>query len=110
VVETVEQALPAHDLPPADAGVVEQGREHFNHYCAVCHGGNAISGGIVPDLRYRIADVDWNAIVIDGALAANGMPSWKDYLTASEAAAIRAYVAHEATLGHERGERRLLRR
>jgi mono/diheme cytochrome c family protein len=91
---------------------VEQGRELYNQYCAVCHGGNAISGGILPDLRYRIADLDpaWQSIVIDGSLAVNGMPTWQNYLSPEEADTIKSYVAHEARLGHQRGERRLVRR
>ena len=112
VIETEEQSLPAHELAAAPPERVDQGRELFDVYCAVCHGGNAISGGLVPDLRYRITDLDpaWRSIVIEGALAVNGMPSWKDYLTPDEADAIKSYVAHEATLGHQRGERRLVRR
>jgi mono/diheme cytochrome c family protein len=92
--------------------VVEQGRALYNTYCAVCHGGNAVSGGIVPDIRYRLDEIDpaWQSIVFDGALAANGMPAWNEYLTREEVDRIEAYVAHEARLGHERGERRLVRR
>jgi len=111
VIETELQALPAHALAPTSPERIEQGRGLFELYCAVCHGGNAVSGGIVPDLRYRIEALApaWQAIVMDGALAANGMPAWKGYLSPDEAEAIRAYVAHEATLGHARGERRLIR-
>ncbi|MFP6654264.1 MAG: c-type cytochrome, partial [Myxococcota bacterium] len=112
IIETVEQTLPAHELPEASAESVAEGRSVYNLYCAVCHGGNVISGGIVPDLRYRIEDLTpiWNAIVHEGALAANGMPGWKEYLTAEEATAIQTYVAYEASLGHARGERRVVRR
>jgi mono/diheme cytochrome c family protein len=112
VIETDEQILPPHELAMASTEQVEQGRELYNQYCAVCHGGNAISGGILPDLRYRIADLDpaWQSIVIDGSLAVNGMPTWQDYLSPEEADLIKSYVAHEARLGHQRGERRLVRR
>ena len=112
IIETEEQALPAHSLASAPAETVEQGRALFNTYCAVCHGGNAVGGGVIPDLRYRIGELDpaWQAIVMEGALATNGMPAWKDYMTADEADAIKAYVIHEATLGNARGERRLVRR
>jgi mono/diheme cytochrome c family protein len=112
VIETDEQVLPAYDPPAGTPERVEAGRGHYNHYCAVCHGGNAISGGIVPDLRYRIGELApaWQSIVFEGARAVNGMPAWKDYLTPDEIDAIEAYVAHEATLGHARGERRLVRR
>jgi quinohemoprotein ethanol dehydrogenase len=112
VIETDEQFLPAHELAISAADRVENGRQLYNQYCAVCHGGNAISGGIVPDLRYRIAERDpaWQSIVMGGALAVNGMPAWDLYLSPEEAEIIKSYVAYEATLGHERGERRLIRR
>jgi len=112
VVETVEQALPAHHLPSAPPEAIAQGRDLYDTYCAFCHGGNAISGGIVPDVRYRLDEIHpaWQSIVHDGALAANGMPAWSEFLSREEVDRIEAYVAHEATLGHERGERRLVRR
>ena len=91
---------------------IEQGRDLYNAYCAVCHGGNAISGGIVPDIRYRLAETGpaWQSIVYDGALTGIGMPAWNEYLTREEADLIKAYVVHEAVLGNARGERRLVRR
>jgi quinohemoprotein ethanol dehydrogenase len=112
VIETDVQVLPSHGLAVATPERVEQGRQLYNQYCAVCHGGNAISGGIVPDLRYRVGDLNlaWQSIVIDGALAFGGMPAWEEYLSREEADAIKDYVAYEARLGHERGERRLVRR
>ena len=111
-VETMEEALPSHGLAVAQPAQVEQGRELYNLYCVVCHGGNAISGGIIADLRYRIGVLapQWHSIVLDGSMAERGMPAWKDYLSGAEADAIRAYVAHEATLGKQRGERRLVKR
>jgi len=112
VIETEEQALPAHGLAAASPERVEQGRDLYNAYCSVCHGGNAISGGIVPDLRYRLDELApaWPSIVLEGAFAANGMPAWNEYITPDELEAIQAYVAHEATLGHRRGEKRVVRK
>ena len=112
VIETVEQVLPSHDLAPAPDAAVAQGRALYNTYCSVCHGGNAISGGIVPDVRYRLGEIApaWQSIVFDGALAGNGMPAWNEYLSREEVDQVLAYVAHEATLGHQRGERRLVKR
>jgi quinohemoprotein ethanol dehydrogenase len=109
VIQTEEQVLSAHDLVMATPGQLAEGRELYNLYCAVCHGGNAVSGGLVPDLRHRIADLDasWQAIVFDGALASGGMPAWKDYLSGEEVDTIKAYVAHEARLGSERGAGKL---
>ena len=48
--------------------------------------------------------------MIDGALAEGGMPAWGEFMTPEEANEILAYVAHEATLGHGRGEHRVVRR
>ncbi|MEP1470402.1 MAG: PQQ-dependent dehydrogenase, methanol/ethanol family [Halieaceae bacterium] len=111
-IEVEEQALPVVELAQADAATVEQGRRLYNIFCVVCHGGNAISGGLVPDLRYRINDLDvaWQAIVMDGGLRTNGMPAWDKYMTAAEADEIKAYVVHEARLGNQRGEKRLVRK
>lgn len=110
-VPVLEQPLLADGVEVASSEFVEAGRELYNLYCVVCHGGNAISGGLIPDLRYRIAEIEpaWQAIVIEGGLAANGMPAWKEYLTADEADLIKEYVKHEAVLGAKRGERRLVR-
>jgi len=69
---------------------VEAGREQYFAYCMICHGGPTN-----PELdrtpHMRNAE-SWKAIVIDGALADNGMASFKDYLTDEQAEAIRAYV------------------
>ena len=112
IVETQEEALQAHALTSASPETIEHGRMLYNTYCSVCHGGNAVSGGLVPDLRYRVEALApaWQAIVIDGALVEAGMPGWAPYLSPDEANEILAYVAHEATLGHQRGEKRVVRR
>ena len=62
--------------------------------CAMCHGAEAASGGLIPDLRYSTpATMDRYAeIVLGGALAGNGMPSFKASLKDEEVAAIKAYV------------------
>ena len=112
IVETVEETLATPKLAQGTAEQVEAGRAVFNGLCVVCHGGNAISAGLVPDLRYRIDTIApaWQAIVMDGGLQVNGMPAWKDYMTNEESEAIKAYVVHEAKLGHERGEKRIVRK
>jgi len=106
-----EQALPAPTVVAGSPERVEQGRDLYNLLCVACHGGNAASAGMVPDLRYRINDIApaWQAIVIDGALKTNGMAAWDKFISREEADAIKDYVVHEATLGHARGEQRLVR-
>ena len=77
---------------------VEVGASAYNQNCARCHGLEAISGGIAPDLRYLEADADgdeWfkerviNGAVRDGAVY---MPRMADYLSQEALWAIRTYL------------------
>ena len=107
-----DEILAAPQFEPADDKTIAAGKALFNYNCAGCHGGNATSAGMIPDLRYSINRIApaWDKIVIDGALESNGMPRWSDYLTNEEAGQIMDYVVHEARLGHARGERRIVRK
>ena len=92
------QAEPANvevSRKPAD---IAQGRLLFTRHCAACHGGGAVSGGVLPDLRSIPAEVHghWLDIVIGGQRADQGMPSFRQLLSPLEAETIRAYVAHRA--------------
>ena len=81
------------------AEVVARGKALYYHNCAVCHGDAAVSGYVLPDLRYSPVlanDTAWRQIVIGGALTANGMVSFKRWLTDADASSIRAYVAGES--------------
>lgn len=99
-----EPDLPAIEATPktADFGTPEQindGLVHYARACAVCHGQLAVSSGVLPDLRWsQIAGdaASWNGVVMDGTLAANGMVSFSDVLSAEESEAIRAYVVRQA--------------
>jgi mono/diheme cytochrome c family protein len=62
--------------------------------CSMCHGAEAASGGLAPDLRHsQAATFDrYDQVVLGGALANRGMPSFQGFVTAEELAAIKAYV------------------
>jgi len=98
---------PAYDIPPkpvidlagvSSRGNAVRGQLLFNANCLVCHSPNA-SGGYLPDLR-RSAQIrtpeTFKAVVIDGALQANGMASFQRYLDPAKAEDIRAYLITEA--------------
>ncbi len=110
-IESREEVLADVEYPEASAERVLQGKTLYAQYCVFCHGGNAVSAGLIPDLRYSLANTypAWDAIVHKGGLAANGMPSWHEYMTEDEALAIRDYVRHEVTMGVGRAEKRLVR-
>lgn len=80
------------------AEVLRVGSSAYIQNCARCHGLEAISGGIAPDLRYLAPDFDgdeWYAYrVINGAVR-NGavfMPGFTEYLNQEALWAIRSYV------------------
>ncbi|MCF7202552.1 cytochrome c-550 PedF [Pseudomonas oligotrophica] len=81
---------------------VEIGSSAYNQNCARCHGLEAISGGIAPDLRDLEANIDgdeWfkerviNGAVRDGAVY---MPRMADTLSQEALWAIRTYIESEA--------------
>jgi quinohemoprotein ethanol dehydrogenase len=88
--------------PPSETwpdGVVSAGAAHYQVYCSRCHGGETHSLNIIPDLRRSAALTNrelWQAIVIGGALEANGMIGWQDFIDANDAESIRAYVGAQA--------------
>ena len=94
-----EQQL-ALNPPPAtaDAATVAAGERLFGQYCSVCHGENAVGGGVVPDLRASsfLGTDFWYEIVLNGAMKDAGMAPFKTVLDQKDAAAIRAYLIKRA--------------
>jgi alcohol dehydrogenase (cytochrome c)/quinohemoprotein ethanol dehydrogenase len=86
--------------PPATANsaTVKKGEELYQRYCGGCHGDVAVSGGVLPDLRYSgaLASEQWFTIVRDGMLAPYGMVGFSKELSRQDAEAIRAYVIFRA--------------
>lgn len=86
--------------PPATANTatVHEGQSQYERYCATCHGDVAVSGGVLPDLRYSstLTNDQWFSIVLDGLLQPNGMVSFAKEISRKDAAAIRAYVIFRA--------------
>jgi quinohemoprotein ethanol dehydrogenase len=89
-----EYVPPELDPPPSTAGpeVIARGGAVYGQNCVQCHG-NRI--GTFPDLRYSATLADqsaFDAIVLDGMRAVNGMVSFAAALTREDAAAVRAYL------------------
>lgn len=89
-------------LPPPPPNTLEAdklpvARMLFNGFCANCHGLNAVSGGVVPDLRYLSTDshLQFNAIVA-GARAAKGMPAFADAMLPEHMELIHQYIIKRA--------------
>jgi len=102
--ETVlaSDAEPAVDTPPApepisfeaSPEVIAAGAGAYAEFCSVCHGGDAISGGVLPDLRYLGDDTleQLPSIVLEGTRASMGMPAFSEWLDEADVDAIRAYL------------------
>jgi quinohemoprotein ethanol dehydrogenase len=92
--------------PPsvASAELIERGALAYQANCMICHdtpgnAGGMFRRGLFPDLAYSPALHSrelFDAIVLDGVRAANGMASFADALNAEESEAIRAFVIERA--------------
>jgi PQQ-dependent dehydrogenase (methanol/ethanol family) len=88
------QAPPVEVTEPFTDAQRAEGGKWFGTYCTICHG-----GPVNPDLmRSQVAQSKdaWRSVVIDGALAGNGMASFRQQLTPDQAETIRAYIADQA--------------
>jgi quinohemoprotein ethanol dehydrogenase len=87
--------------PPADFGdaaMHARGQDLYQRNCSGCHEGGRLFSGF-PDLNYTVAlnapDL-FKGIVVDGALAENGMISFKNTLKPEDAEAIRSFLTARA--------------
>jgi quinohemoprotein ethanol dehydrogenase len=91
---------PILNPPPStsNSAAVGHGEQLFQRYCAACHGDVAVSGGVLPDLRYStmLKSDQWFYIVLGGLLQQNGMVSFAKELKHEDVADIRSYVISRA--------------
>lgn len=91
---------PVLNPPPstASAAQIHHGEAVYQRFCSGCHGDVAVSGGVLPDLRYSatLANERWFKIVRDGAYQSLGMVPFGKEVSQQDAADIRAYVIFRA--------------
>lgn len=101
---------PALNPPLSKASLqsIHHGEQLFQRYCAACHGDVAVSGGVLPDLRFSSAlgNEQWFYIVLGGMLQANGMVSFRKELNHRDVADIRAYVIFRANQSREESRKK----
>ncbi len=94
--------LPERPEPPenfGDQAMVDAGESLYRRNCVICHGAEAVSGGVLPDLRYTpmlASEEAFRSVMIDGILAERGMISFAEILTAEDAESVRAYLVNRA--------------
>ncbi|PKP99916.1 MAG: PQQ-dependent dehydrogenase, methanol/ethanol family [Alphaproteobacteria bacterium HGW-Alphaproteobacteria-13] len=89
------QLDPGFTVDQAKAG---RGGATYGQSCVICHGAGMISGGAAPDLRASPVPLDrdaFTAIVRDGALMPNGMPSYAEF-TDEEIDELRHFIRQRA--------------
>jgi PQQ-dependent dehydrogenase (methanol/ethanol family) len=95
-----ETEMPVLNPPKstASAAAIENGKRLYQRFCSGCHGDVAVSGGVLPDLRYSatLANDQWFNIVLHGLLQPNGMVSFAKEISRRDAESIRAYVIARA--------------
>jgi alcohol dehydrogenase (cytochrome c)/quinohemoprotein ethanol dehydrogenase len=86
--------------PPstANAAQIHHGEAVYQRFCSGCHGDVAVSGGVLPDLRYSstLANERWFKIVRDGAYQSMGMVAFGKEVSRQDAADVRDYVIFRA--------------
>jgi quinohemoprotein ethanol dehydrogenase len=95
--EFVAPTLPA--MLDVSEAIIAKGSAAYANTCVGCHGDQAFSSGLIPNLRFSAITKNaeaWQTIVRGGALAANGMPNFGTILDTETAEAIRAFVISEA--------------
>ena len=91
--KAVAATLPPLQTLSASAEQLAKGRMLFNGLCANCHGLNAVSGGVVPDLRYLTPALHGQFFgIVAGARTARGMPGFAEVIDVETAELIRQYI------------------
>ncbi|MFN7928051.1 MAG: PQQ-dependent dehydrogenase, methanol/ethanol family [Blastocatellia bacterium] len=92
-------AAPIPAPPPltAAADVVNAGRLLYAKNCGLCHGGAAVSGGVIADLRHlNQTKHDAFLSIVQNGIATQGMPSFGGILKDEEIKAIQAFIIKRA--------------
>ena len=98
-VKTIVQMNPTLVEMNSDALTIARGEYEYYQHCGVCHGLDAIGGGVLPDLR--MLDAQSNASFLGsvlGGVHGSGMASFKDVITTEQASQIHEYIKSQAVL------------
>lgn len=89
----VTAALPPLQALTASAEQLQAARVMFNGACGSCHGMNAVSGGVVPDLRYLSPqNHQLFQAILSGARLHKGMPAFNSALKPEEMDLLHQYI------------------
>ena len=94
------EPVPPAEQPTGDAAQIKLGEKVYHERCSNCHGGAAIGGGVLPDLRDSLVARDKMIfdVVLKGAFADKGMPNFGSVLTTKDVAAMQQYILQQGWL------------
>ncbi|MFT5574623.1 MAG: quinohemoprotein ethanol dehydrogenase [Bermanella sp.] len=90
---------PTPPAQSANSSMLVAGEVLYAGNCIVCHGDNVVSSGLLPDLRWTpllAVPEAWNSVILGGARAGQGMPSFGSKLSKDDTESIRQYVISQA--------------
>ena len=96
----LDRRIPEQAPVTASAADLKRGEELYTLVCAYCHGVQAKSNGVLPDLRLMTDErhAAFNDIVLGGALRGNGMASFADFLNEADAERVHTYIISRAAI------------
>ena len=102
----LDKTIPEQPELVASQDDLIRGEQLYNVSCGPCHGGNAKSAGIIPDLRMMTSATHqiFKNIVVDGVYAGKGMASFGDILNEKDTEMIRQYVISRALIDKAEAE------
>lgn len=92
---------PVLSPPQSKASIdeVKHGEATYQRFCSACHGDVAVSGGVIPDLRFSSTlstNQLFSSIVLGGLLRGRGMVSFAKELSVDDVKSVRSYVIFRA--------------
>ncbi|MCZ6656977.1 MAG: PQQ-dependent dehydrogenase, methanol/ethanol family [Gammaproteobacteria bacterium] len=102
--DKVAQIPPEQPLLSTERHELRRGSVLYHDFCAACHGGQAKSFGVVPDLRFMEASVReiFDQIVLGGALEPVGMGSFAEWLSEADAKRVLGYILYRANADRDK--------
>ncbi|MCS7312848.1 MAG: c-type cytochrome, partial [Acidobacteria bacterium] len=95
----VEELPASPEPPPENIEEARQGWDVYQTHCERCHGPDAISGGLAPDLRDRVRRLtyaEFFQIVLQGRVE-KGMPAWRGLLKPDDVRLVYQYIRARST-------------
>ncbi len=102
--DKVAQVPPEQPLLSTERHELRRGSVLYHDFCAPCHGGQAKSFGVMPDLRFMEASArdSFDQIVLGGALEPVGMGGFAEWLTEEDSKRVLGYILYRANADRDK--------